>query len=65
MLHQLFFVFFKDCRVLSLRSLGLHSLRGKMYFKPLFVFHFVACFKKSLYYIKVAQIGVEKLRRGG
>lgn len=35
-----------------------------MYFKPLFVFHFVACFKKSLYYIKVAQIGVDKLRTG-
>lgn len=30
-----------------------------MYFKPLFVFHFVACFKKS-YYIDVSQIGVEK-----
>lgn len=35
-----------------------------MYFKPLFVFHFVACFKKSLYYIDVSQIGVEKLRWG-
>lgn len=32
-----------------------------MYFKPLFVFHFVACFKKSLYYIEVAQMRVDKL----
>lgn len=35
-----------------------------MYFKPLFVFHFVACFKKFLYYIEVVQIGVDKLRTG-
>jgi len=35
-----------------------------MYFKPLFVFHFVACFKKSLYYTDVSQIGGEKLKMG-
>lgn len=35
--------------------------REKMYFKPLFVSLFVACFKKSLYYIEVAQMGVDKL----
>lgn len=39
-------------------------LKRKVYFKPLFVFHFVACFKKSLYYNGVSQIGVAKLRWG-
>lgn len=47
-----------------LRSSLFKRKKKTMYFKPLFVFHFVACFKKFLYYIEVVQIGVVKLRTG-